>query len=482
MRTSLRFIFNGERQEIADLAPHTTVLRWLREQRRATGTKEGCAEGDCGACTVVLVELHQDRLHYRAINSCIALLAGLDGKALISVEHLSDRPESAHPIQLALAERHGSQCGFCTPGIVMSMLAHVHDEQPPSALDTLAGNLCRCTGYGPILDTLEHIDTEAARAHLGFADQQLIKQLQALQSDDDIELASERGRYLSPASAASLGQTLVEQPDAQLVAGATDVGLWITKEGRRFDTLVGLNRVRDLRYVREHGGWLEIGAGATYGDAQPALSAWHPGLATLLRRIASTQIRNSGTILGNIANGSPIGDMPPALIALGATLEIAHGEQTREIRLQDYFIDYGRQDLQPGEYLRAVRIPPLAPDELFASYKISKRFEQDISAVSAAFWLDISPNGNVVNARACYGGMAATPRRAPALEAALMGQPLSPESARRAAEALASDFRPLSDWRASADYRLRVAANLLLKFALEQRGEAVDLYTQRESL
>lgn len=476
MRSTLRFFLNGQLHEITEVAPHTTVLRWLRENQRATATKEGCAEGDCGACTVVVAELNNDQLSYRAINSCIALLAGLDGKALLTVEGLSDQPESAHPVQRAMAENHGSQCGFCTPGFVMSMVAHVQTDNPPSAKDSLAGNLCRCTGYTPILEALADVDVEEARTHMGFTHQQLLKQLQRLQSNDDLELESAQGTYLSPGSAESLGQQLIEQPDAQLIAGGTDVGLWITKQGKQFDTLIALNRVHDLRYVREHGGWLEIGAAATYQDAQAVLSAWHPSLANLIRRIGSTQIRNNGTVVGNIANGSPIGDMPPALIALGATLEIAYGEQSREIRLQEYFLDYGRQDIKPGEYLRSVRIPPLAHNELFGSYKISKRFEQDISAVSAAFWVDISPNGNVVNARVCYGGMAAIPKRAPIVENALMGVPLSPESATAAAIYLGKDFRPMSDMRASADYRLQVAKNLLIKFALESQGTELNLY------
>ncbi len=476
MRDALRFIFNGELQEITELAPHTTVLRWLRESVRATGSKEGCAEGDCGACTLIVAELKDDQICYRAINSCIALLASLDGKALITVESLSDTPESAHPVQLAMAEHHGSQCGFCTPGFIMSMVAHVQSDQPPSPRDTLAGNLCRCTGYTPILEALDSVDVQAARAHTGFMQQQLEKKLKDLNQTDDLLFSGEEGTFFSPANAASLGEFLVEQPDAQLVAGGTDVGLWVTKQGKRFNTLVAMNRVEDLRHVRELGGWLEIGAAATYSEAQVALSAWHPSLNNLLRRIGSTQIRNSGTVVGNIANGSPIGDMPPALIALGATLEIAHGDDLREVRLQDYFIDYGRQDIKPGEYLRSVRIPPMSKGNIFGSYKISKRFEQDISAVAAAFWVDVSPEGNVVNMRACFGGMAAIPKRAATVENTLMGLPWNADSARLAAEQLAQDFNPLSDWRASAEYRLKVAKNLLIKFALESQGMDLNLY------
>ena len=476
MRDHLRFIFNGEQQKLADVAPHTTVLRWLRESKLATGTKEGCAEGDCGACTVVVAELIDGEVRYRAVNSCITLLAGMDGKALITVENLSKKAQSAHPAQRAMAENHGSQCGFCTPGFVMSMYAHLQSDNPPSARDTLAGNLCRCTGYGPILDAFAAVDTEESRAHTGFSDQQLLKQLTELHNEDDLTLHSELGSFLSPGSSQSLGQIMLEKPDAQIVAGATDVGLWITKQGQQFETLVALNRVSDLRYVRKNSGWLEIGAAATYSDAQPALTAWHPSLADLIRRIGSTQIRNNGTVVGNIANGSPIGDMPPALIALGATLVISHGDESREIRLQDYFIDYGRQDIRAGEYLRSIRIPPLAHSELFSCYKISKRFEQDISAVSAGFCVDISPIGNVVNMRACYGGMAATPKRAVAVENALMGNPWTPEAVQLAVKELERDFRPLSDWRASANYRLQVAKNLLIKFAIESQGESLNLF------
>lgn len=476
MRTTLNFIFNGEEQNISEVAPHTTVLRWLRESQHAVGSKEGCAEGDCGACTVVLAEIRDDSLHFSAINACIALLAGLDGKALITVENLSSSADTAHPIQQSLAENHASQCGFCTPGMVMSMLAHVHSDKPPSARDTLAGNLCRCTGYSPLLEALEKVDVAAARAHSGFSHQQLLQQLKVLKLDDDLQLQSEQGRYLSPGSAASLGAMLNDQPDAQIIAGGTDVGLWITKQDRRFDTVIALNRVRDLCFVREHRGWLEIGAAATYSNAQQALHNRHPTLGTLVRRIGSTQIRNTGTVVGNIANGSPIGDMPPALIALGATLEIASEQGSREIRLQDYFLEYGRQDIKAGEYLRAVRIPPLSSSNRFGCYKITKRFEQDISAVSAGFWVDISPEGKVINVRACYGGMAATPKRAAAVEDALMGKAWHPDNVRAAVSHMAKDFRPLSDWRASAEYRMQVAKNLLLKFSLESQGETLTLY------
>ncbi len=476
MRTSLIFLLNGEEQHVTDLSPHTTVLRWLRENQHKVGTKEGCAEGDCGACTLILAQLQNGKIHYRAINSCIALLASLDGKALITVESLSSNADAPHPIQRTLAQKHASQCGFCTPGMVMSMAAHTLSDNPPSPRDTLAGNLCRCTGYAPIVEALNEVDVAEARAHTGFADKQLLKQLEAIHSDEDLCLQSEQGRFMSPASAESLGSMLAEQPDSQIIAGGTDVGLWITKQDRRFDALIALNRVRDLDYVHEQRGWLEIGAAATYSEAQESLQSWHPTLGTLLRRLGSTQIRNSGTVVGNIANGSPIGDMPPALIALGATLVIASADNSREIRLQDYFIDYGRQDRQPGEYLKAVRIPPMSASDQYACYKITKRFEQDISAVSAGFWVDVSPEGNVINIRICYGGMAATPKRAAAVESALMGLPWRPESVSAAVLNMEQDFRPLSDWRASADYRMQVAKNLLLKFALESQGDSLNLY------
>ncbi|MDF2232756.1 xanthine dehydrogenase small subunit [Albimonas sp. CAU 1670] len=459
MRDTLRFVLNGEAVALRDVDPRTTLLDWLRETRRLTGTKEGCNEGDCGACTVGVTRLEDGVPRRRAVNACIQLLPMLDGAAVTTVEALAG-PERLHPAQQAMVDLHGSQCGFCTPGFVMSLWSAYPDGPQPrrSIEDALAGNLCRCTGYGPILESGERMhdlpapDWEADPAPA----------LAELSDFDGLTLTAAGCTAHVPAAEDDLAALVEANPEAVIVAGATDVGLWITKRLMEPKTLIFVNRVRDFDRVVETPDHIELGAGATYARAAEALASLSPDLGEMVRRLGSTQVRNSGCVGANIANGSPIGDGPPPLIALGAQLVLRKGEAVRTIPLESFFLDYGKQDRAPGEYVSAMRIPrPKSPESLKV-YKISKRFDQDITATLGAFLIEVS-EGTVASASIVYGGMAGTPKRARAVEAALVGKPWTRETVEAALPAYAEDFQPMSDMRASAEYRLRAAQNLLLK-------------------
>jgi xanthine dehydrogenase small subunit len=441
----IRFLLDGAVIEAEDQDPAGTVLDHIRYTLRRTGTKEGCAEGDCGACTVLLGELAGGNVEWRAVNACILFLPMLDGKALKTVESLS-RGGALHPVQRAMADGHGSQCGFCTPGFVMSLYARSIGAMGTSGTpvkDVIAGNLCRCTGYGPILDAGEANPP-------GPADDSEIAAL----------LRTIAPAYGHPASGDELAELLVAHPETRIVAGATDVGLWVTKGLRGLGPTVFIGDIADLRQIEESDDALTLGAAVRYSEARDALARLHPDLGELVRRIGGVQVRNAGTIGGNIANGSPIGDMPPALIALGAELTLRRGGERRTMPLERFFLSYGEQDRQSGEFVESVRIPRPAADTKIRIVKLSKRFDSDISTLLGAFAIHME-NGRITEARVAFGGMAAIPARAPACEAALTGKPWSEATIEAAAEALRQDYRPLSDLRGSAEYRLAAAANLV---------------------
>ncbi len=471
MGAAIRFLFWDEERALEGVSPTLTVLEYLRRHERRTGTKEGCAEGDCGACTVVLGEADGDGgLKYRAVNSCIQFISVLHGRQLITVENLKAEDGTLHPVQQALVDHHGSQCGFCTPGFVMQLYAgwlegRLTDRQ--AVKDWLAGNLCRCTGYGPIIDA--GLEAGASTPPDRAAAAQTAKRLAALDDGSVLHLVHDGQQVLAPRSADELAEIYLAHPDAVLVAGATDVGLWVTKQHRRLPTLIDLASVKDLAVVEEDDDGLTIGALASHRHATEAFARLHPDLGELMRRFASIQIRNAGTVGGNIANGSPIGDLPPALIALDARLTLRRGAERREIKLEDFFLAYGKQDRAPGEFVESVYARRLAADMRFACYKLSKRFDQDISALMGAFRMRLR-EGRVEEARIAFGGMAAIPKRAAAAEAALIGNVFDAPTVEHAAAALAEDFSPITDMRASAGYRLKAAQNLLRRFFLENSG------------
>ncbi len=472
-RDALRFRFRGGDVELRQFSPRATVLDWLREEMGAKGTKEGCAEGDCGACTVVLARLSGGRLTYEPFNACILLLGQLDGAELITIEDLASGGE-LHPLQQAMVDTHASQCGFCTPGIVMSLFAAYHSGAPqtyPGLCDQLAGNLCRCTGYRPILaaalETCNGAPTDQFAASAG----ERAAALSALADHKDVFVGAEAAFFAAPASLNSLAALYARFPDATLVSGATDVGLWVTKQLRELKRVIWLGRVAGLDKIGESAeGALSLGATLNLEAAAPLLGEIHPDLSELMRRFGSKQVRVSGTVGGNIANGSPIGDLAPALIALGGRVVLRKGDRTRALPLEDFFIAYGKQDREPGEFVLAVEAPRLAVHQRYRAFKVSKRFDEDISAVMLAVRLDLDGR-EIVSARIACGGMAATPKRAEKAERALQGASLdSPAAWARAREAIDEDFTPLTDMRASAAYRKTVAANLLEKALVEISG------------
>lgn len=466
----VRFLLDGERIELTEVDPTATLLDWLRYRRRRTGTKEGCAEGDCGACTVLVGDGAEGAaVRWRAVNACILFLPMLDGKALLTVESLKEGGQ-LNPLQACMAANGSSQCGFCTPGFVMSLygraIGAVGREMPVA--DVIAGNLCRCTGYGPILAAGEAVGS------LPRDDARLAVERAALERQETLEGTYRGRRWFKPRTAEALAGLLGEHPQARLVAGATDVGLWVTKGLRDLDTLIFIGDITDLSGIAEQGEGVRFGAAVRYADAHPALAALHPDLGELVRRLGGLQVRNAGTIGGNIANGSPIGDGPPALIALGATLTLRSAAGRRTIPLEDYFLDYGRQDRQPGEFVESLWVPRPGPDDLVHVSKFSRRFDSDISAVCGAVRLTMR-DGGIATARVAFGGMAATPRRAPACEAALTGRPFDLATIAKAADALADDYRPLTDVRGSADYRRQAAASLLWRLWHREQGHAVSV-------
>jgi len=471
MQHRLRFIHAGQVEQLSHCEPTRTVLEYLREDKDCTGTKEGCAEGDCGACTVVIGELHDGGIRYRAVNSCIQFLGSLDGKQLITVEDLATADNSLHPVQQAMVDQHGSQCGFCTPGFVMSLFAMFHDQAERDIVRAeidlgLAGNLCRCTGYAPIVRAAEQALTAQRIDQFTDNEPDTIQQLASIQPVEALQLSSDQGHFFAPHSVDELCELLIKYPKALMVAGATDVGLWVTKHMRKLDSLIYLGAVEELKQIRLEGDELIIGAAVTYTDAIEVISERFPAFLPLLERLGASQVRNAGTIGGNIANGSPIGDMPPGLIALAAKLVLRSAQGQRIIELENFFISYGKQDLLAGECVEQIilRTPP--ENQLFSTYKISKRFEQDISSVCAAFAVKIE-NGMITQARVCFGGMAATPKRADSCEITLNGQPWNQATISTAMSSMLDDFTPMTDMRASEGYRMRVAQNLLQRFYLE---------------
>jgi xanthine dehydrogenase small subunit len=472
-RNALQFIRSGRRVRIAQFAPRATLLDWLRFEERSTGTKEGCAEGDCGACAVVVARERDGRLVHESVNACITLLGQIDGAELITVEDLAENG-ALHPIQDAMARLHGSQCGFCTPGIVMSLFAHYHSCNGHTSRDTindvLAGNLCRCTGYRPIVDSALDVCKTAADDQFTRKAAARLRMLRALDDKADVFVGDETSFFAAPASEQSFAQLYMKHPDATILAGATDVGLWITKKLTPLQKIIHVGRVAELGAIEDSPAGFEFGAVVSLARAAPVLGSIDPDVAEVMRRFGSTQVRAAGTVGGNIANGSPIGDLAPMLIALDATLELRRGDQVRKLPLESFFLDYGKQDRQPGEFVRRLLVPRLASGSHFRAYKITKRFDEDISAVLAAFCLKVD-DGRITDARVAFGGMAGIPKRAKAVEEELRGLSLADARGwQAAADAVSKDFTPLTDQRASAGYRSRVAGNLIVKALAEIAG------------
>ncbi|MFN6976995.1 MAG: xanthine dehydrogenase small subunit [Gemmobacter sp.] len=448
--TDIEFTLNGTPRRVTGQAPTRTLLDWLRTDAGLTGTKEGCNEGDCGACSVMVT----DARGARALNACILFLPQVHGCAVRTIEGIAGPDGTLHPVQQAMIDHHGSQCGFCTPGFVVTMAAaHLAGETDHDT--ALAGNLCRCTGYAPIVRAAEAAAAAPPPAWMA----------------EDAPAAGDPGVFM-PETADALAAWYADNPGATLIAGATDVGLWVTKGMRALSPVAFIGRCADLRGIDIGDDHVRIGAAVTLAELMPAIAPLHRDFAELIRRYGGAQVRNAATVGGNIANGSPIGDCPPALIALGATLHLRSGDRRRAIPLEDFFVAYGRQDRAPGEFVEAVHFPR-QPDRLRV-FKLSKRFDDDISAVCGAFNLTRA-EGRITAARIAFGGMAGTPKRARAVEAAIIGRPWDAETVAAAHDAFAVDFQPIDDMRASAAYRLEAARGMLLRCLMADRGAATSV-------
>ncbi|MBN15664.1 MAG: xanthine dehydrogenase small subunit [Pelagibacterium sp.] len=468
-RTAICFYLNDNLVELDTLEPDRTLLDFLRLDRVLRGTKEGCAEGDCGACTVIVGRKSGGVVRYLPANACIMLVSMLDGAHVVTVEHLKGADGNLHPVQQAMVDYHGSQCGFCTPGFVMSLYGLWLANPNPSVPEiekALQGNLCRCTGYAPIVRAAQAVSNYGSVLEdaLNKERGEILANLTELEDGRRVVVEGTRGKTIIPADVDDLAAVLEAMPEATIVAGATDVGLWVTKFMREIAPVVIIGHL--MGEVSVEDGRIVFGAGVSYAKAFEIIAVHIPQMVELFDRIGGAQVRAMGTIGGNIANGSPIGDTPPPLIALGAQVTLRRGGVRRLVKLEDFFIAYGKQDREKGEFVESVSVPVPGTDELFGVHKVTKRRDEDITATLGAFRVKIA-DGVVATAVIAYGGMAATPKRAKAIEAALIGKPWTLETVEAALGKFEEDFQPLTDWRASADYRMLAAKNLLKRFYFE---------------
>jgi xanthine dehydrogenase small subunit len=468
----IRFLLNGKPRAEIGVSPTTTVLDWLRLNARLTGTKEGCAEGDCGACTIVVGREADGRLRYQAVNSCLMVLPQLDGAAVLTVDGLAAADGTLHPVQQALIDADATQCGFCTPGFVMAMFAFYHGGEVAEDVlihEALAGNLCRCTGYRSIVEACRRV-AAGPSDRFGDAATQTTSALRDLPANTEYSRGEQV--YLAPRTLDELHRATAQHPDALLLAGGTDLGLRVSKDRETFPCVISTAAVAELQVVTVDAEALTIGAGITYTQALPYLDQHFPDFGALVRRIGSRQIRNLGTIAGNLATASSISDTVACLIALDASVTLASRSGSRTLPVEYFITGYRTTALTPGEVIAAIRIPLLTSGQRFTAYKLSKRFDQDISTVIAAFRVKLDGE-RVRDLRAAYGGMAARAARAKNLEALLADRDWAQASEADISAALARDFTPMSDHRGSAAYRLRAAANLVRRLQLESISHVV---------
>ena len=453
----IKFILNGQKISLENPSSTKTLLDWLREEKKLTGTKEGCNEGDCGACTVLVTNLKDRKPDYKALNACILFLPQLNNKVLRTIEGVKDQNKEVK-IQREMIAKHGSQCGFCTPGFIVSLIAGQLNKDRNHD-DVIAGNLCRCTGYAPIIDAAEAAQDDIRPSWVSEDN----KKLRQINQPDS---KSENKHHL-PKTIKELEKWCVSNPTGTLVGGATDVGLWVTKNLLDIKKICFVGQIDEMSKINTSKTGYKVGASVTIEELRQLLKKKYPDFSELLRRYGSMQVRNAATLGGNIANGSPIGDSPPALIALGASIILNQGGKYRKIPIENFFLKYGVQDRQPGEFIESIEIPKTESN--LKCYKISKRFDQDISAICGCFSVTFKKN-KVKTARIAFGGMAEIPKRAVLTETSLIGRVWSEETISHAMKELDKDFNPISDLRASAEYRKLTAKNLLQKYYLEVKA------------
>ena len=460
---TIKFIYKNEIVKIYNPDPNETILNYIRIKLKKTGTKEGCAEGGCGTCTIVLGELKKGNIIYKAINACIAFVPTLAGKQLVLVEDLVSEDGSLHPVQKAMVNHHGSQCGFCTPGFVMSLFAMYKNHsfyEDDVIKDSIAGNLCRCTGYRPIIDAAKSLN-KISKFDFFKKNHQLFISLLKKIKHENIVISNKNKKYFAPRNVNELKKILKQYPNSKLLSGGTDVSLVVTKERKDLDSLIYMNSIDELNYIKKNNNYIEVGATTPLIDFELFIKKYFPDFVQILKRFGSIQIRNVCTIAGNIATASPIGDTLPLLLSLDSQIIIKDKDKTRILPLNGFFISYRKTKLKKGQFIHSIRIPLLGKN-IFKAYKISKRIDDDISSVCASFNVELE-NNKIKKIKVAYGGMANIPKRAVNCEKILLNSPLSDNTINKAKKSLEKDFKPITDVRASQKYRMEIAKNLLEK-------------------
>ena len=473
----IKFVHEDQIVEVKNPDPNEILLNYIRTNLKKTGTKEGCAEGGCGACTVVLGELKNNEINYKAINSCITFLPTLQGKQLILVEDLTSKDGSLHPVQEAMVNCHGSQCGFCTPGFVMALFSMFkkHSKFNEDVIkDSIAGNLCRCTGYQPIIKAAKSLKHKNKADHFSKNEKKIINLLKKI-SNKSIKIYQKGKKYFAPRYVLELKKILKKNINADFLSGGTDLSLGVTKERKDINSIIYMNSIRELNYIKNNNEYIDVGASTPLIDLEIYIKKYYPDFTKILKRYGSPQIRNVGTVAGNIATASPIGDCLPLLLSLNAKVVLQDLKKTKVLSLDSFFINYRKTKLKKGQFIHSIRIP-LFKNNIFKAYKVSKRFDDDISSICAAFNLEIVKN-KIQSVRIAYGGMAEIPKRAVFSEKILLNALFTEETIHKAKEALEKDFKPISDVRASGSYRMNVAKNLLEKcYAEIKQKKLIGVY------
>ena len=462
----VRFIFNNKICELKNPDPNQTILNFLRSNLKKTGTKEGCAEGGCGACTIVLGELNNNDVNYKAVNACIAFVPILDGKQLLVVEDLVNENGDLHPVQKTMVNNHGSQCGFCTPGFVMSLFSMYKNNNSYNVdliKDSISGNLCRCTGYRPIIDAAKKLNLSNKKDHFFKNKKKIITLLKKIKKNS-LEIKSENKNYFAPKTLNELKKLIKKNPKSNLLSGGTDLSLKVTKERKDINSIIYLQSVKELDFIKVKKNQINVGACTPIIKFEKYIKKYYPDFNSILKRYGSVQIRNVGTIAGNIATASPIGDTLPLLLSLDAKI-VLDGVKKIEISLNDFFVGYRKTKLKKGQFIYSIKIP-IYKKNIFKAYKISKRFDDDISSVCGSFNLELKKN-LIKKVKIAYGGMSEIPKRAINTEKILNNSNFSELNFFKAIKNLEKDFNPIDDMRASKEYRMEVAKNLLMKCYLE---------------